>query len=349
MSADKTIRETGERELIELLSPYVQCGRGGHWSVGVGDDAAVSSSKATGKKQVVTTDLLIEETHFLWNADTPWFWLGRKAATANLSDIAAMGAWPTGMVVSVGLPPEMRVGDLLELYRGIHYLSLQEFGAPIIGGDTTRSGALMISITCFGEKTFSQAECLRSDARPGDYVYVTDTLGASRMGLEFILDPGLTAQIPPEMAEWPFLNQPPANYHYMMSPRCEMGVAISRALSRVGMLDVSDGLYNELHLMAEASGVGLDIDLNSVPVHLAAEAFCDWRGIDAHEYALFSGEEYELLFACEASPDELEEAVFRFAVPEPIYCLGRVTESREVRFLRDGVEFVPSNATFRHF
>jgi thiamine-monophosphate kinase len=183
---------------------------------------------------VVTQDALIEGVHFLLDWIS-WRDLGFRAAAVNLSDLAASGAEPSGLVVSLGAPPETRVEDVLELYEGI-----AESGVPVVGGDTTRADVLMLSVTALGR---SERVPGRGGARPGDLLVVTGPLGAA--GAAF------------------------RDERFVRPP---LRLAEGRELARTAtaMLDLSDGLGRDAQHLAARSGVRCVIELEHVPLAAGA-------------------------------------------------------------------------------
>jgi thiamine-monophosphate kinase len=179
---------------------------------------------------VVTQDALVEGVHFRLDWMT-WRDIGFRAAAVNLSDLAASGADPRGLIVSLGAPGQTRVEDVLELYEGIG-----ETGVPVLGGDTTRADGLVLSVTALGN---SERVPGRGGARPGDRLVVTGPLGAA--GAAF--------------REQRFLRPP-------------VRLAEGRQLARfaTAMLDISDGLAQDAGHIAGRSGVRCAIDLEQVPL-----------------------------------------------------------------------------------
>jgi thiamine-monophosphate kinase len=179
---------------------------------------------------VVTQDALVEGVHFRFDLLT-WRELGFRAAAVNLSDLAASGAEPLALIVSLGLPGDVAVADVVELYEG-----LNEPGVPVRGGDTTRAPAVLISVTALG-----RAERVpgRASAQPGDALVVTGPLGAA--GAAFRAG---------------FLSRPP------------LRLAEGRRLAAVAtaLLDLSDGLAPDAGRIAERSGCRLAIELERVPL-----------------------------------------------------------------------------------
>jgi thiamine-monophosphate kinase len=205
---------------------------------------------------VVTQDALVEDVHFRL-AWTSWRDLGYKAAAVNLSDLAASGADPEALIVSLGLPRETELADVVELYEG-----LGEPGVPIVGGDTTAAERVYLSVTAVGR---SERVPGRAGARPGDLIVVTGPLGGSGAGFAALHDGR---------------ESPHVRAHLRPPLRLEEGRRLAAVAT--AMLDVSDGLAVDAGHIAERSGCRLAIELERVP--LAA-------GIGE----LGFGEDYELL------------------------------------------------------
>ena len=196
----------GEFELIGRIAAACHPERSegsfsdGSGIVGIGDDCAVIPQH-NGLDTLVTTDLLIEDRHFLLSDVTP-FELGWKSAAVNISDIAAMGGRPVASFLSIALPPschpERSEGSWIdEFIRGFNELC-GKFGVALLGGDTSASDdKLFINVTVLGECPHGQA-LMRSGACPGDLVCVTGPLGDSAAGLKLVLDrASLGQQAPP--------------------------------------------------------------------------------------------------------------------------------------------------------
>lgn len=215
---------------------------------------------------VVTQDTLVDGVHFRrgW---TSWRDLGYKAAAVNLSDLAALGALPEALLVSLAVPPETEVSEVVELYEG-----LAEPGVAVAGGDTTRSATLALVVTAVGR---SERIPGRSGAAPGDVLVVTGPLGAAAAGLHALRE-GLTGF--PELVE----------RHLRPPLRLDEG----RRLARVAhaMIDLSDGIAGDAARMAERSGCRVILDPERIPRAPRIEEVADlpfWT----------MGEDYELLAA----------------------------------------------------
>ncbi|GBD11683.1 Thiamine-monophosphate kinase [bacterium HR23] len=318
----------GEFPLIERLARLVQ--REGcplslpdHLAtpllVGIGDDAA--AWQAGSLVQVFTTDTLVDGVHFRFAHASPWE-VGWKAMAVNLSDVSAMGALPQYALVTLGLPPDVPVAWVDDLYRGM-LSALSRYGGVIAGGDIVRSPMLFITVAMTGVTDLPLL--LRSTARSGDAIAVTGPLGASAGGLRLQEHPiPLPAEVRSALHE----------AHFLPKPR----VAEGRLLAREGIrcaIDISDGLVDDLRKLCQASGISAQITLARVPVHPAVrQAFPQ----DAYVLALSGGEDYELLFT---GPPTLVERVV--ALLPSASLIGRVVEgpAGEVQVLTESGEEVP--------
>ncbi|HEY9662398.1 MAG TPA: thiamine-phosphate kinase, partial [Allocoleopsis sp.] len=175
---DLKVQDLGEQALLQRLYQFCQPDL-------VGDDAALLTV-APDHSLVVTTDMLVDRVHFS-DQTTSAPDVGWRAAAANLSDLAAMGATPLGITIGLGLPAELAVSWVEGLYQGM-VECLQQYGTPIVGGDICRSSVTTVSITAFGQVKPEQA-IYRNQAKPGDAIVVTGLHGASRAGLELLLHP----------------------------------------------------------------------------------------------------------------------------------------------------------------
>jgi thiamine-monophosphate kinase len=179
-TAGSRVRDIGEQGLLRRLQSFCPAEL-------VGDDAAVLTP-SPGRAIVVTTDVLVDGVHFS-NPTTSPEDAGWRAAAANLSDLAAMGASPLGITVGLAIPGEVSVNWVERLYQGM-VECLQQYGASIVGGDVVRSPTITVAITAFGEAEPTQI-IRRSAAQPGDAILVTGPHGSSRAGLELLLHPEL--------------------------------------------------------------------------------------------------------------------------------------------------------------
>ena len=252
---------------------------------GVGDDAAVLDVP-DGQRLVVSTDATIEGVHFRreWLSAPE---IGARAATAALSDLAAMGAAPLGLLLALGVPEGWQ-HELVELARGVG-MSATRAGCPIVGGNVTRASELSLTITVLGH---AERPLRRSGARAGDLVYVTGSLGGPGAALR-----SLEAGRIPDTGHMTRFVSPTA--------RLEEGRWLAGA-GATAAIDVSDGLAADLAHLARASQLTVELSPESVP---------RMRGVRAAD-AVSSGEEYELVVTVPASaPPDTEAFRERFGIP----------------------------------
>lgn len=273
------LRELGEFGLIEEIKQGIEVPQG---YLGIGDDCAVMPQKS-GMETLVSTDMLIEGTHFLMD-DISAYLLGWKSAAVNISDIAAMGGRCTGSFLSFALPKGLGKEWTDEFFRGYKEIS-SLYGCPLLGGDTTSSpDRLCISVTVTGEAPAGKS-VKRSNAAIGDLICVTGNLGDSGCGLKIILEgSGRDADAEKLIAR-----------HYLPMPRVKEGMEIAAA-GASAMMDISDGIGSDLRHIIEASEVGAEIDTSMIPLSNELKSKCAEYGWDPLELAISGGEDYELLF-----------------------------------------------------
>ncbi len=288
---------------------------------GIGDDAAVIAPSKY-RWQLFTTDLLAEGIHFDLRTAT-WFDIGFRAATANLSDIAAMGGAPQYLLVSIAIPRKGTSRDVLRLYQGM-MSACRPHKVKLIGGDTSASAAgWFINIALIGSVTARQA-LLRSGARAGDGLYVTGTLGDSCAGLELL-----------QTARRKNANRLLPTHHRNfllrrhLRPTARIAEAQWLSMKRwaTSAIDLSDGLSGDLRHICEESHVGADLDLSALPISAACRAYATLTKRDPASIALAGGEDYELLFTV---PSEYCRRFERNARIQhmPVTRIGTITPAR---------------------
>jgi thiamine-monophosphate kinase len=293
---------TGEFELIAKLRERLGVAAGEPGSdrdasriaLGSGDDAAVT---VPGGATATSVDLLMEGVHFR-RETAPLRAVGHKALAAALSDLAAMGAAPGEAYVQLGVPKDVDEPGCLELADGIAAVA-REHGVEVLGGDLSRAPALILAITVVGHAGSAGDLVRRSDARPGDLICVTGELGGAAAGLGLLEHAGLEGAVDPAHAA--ALRQ----RQLEPRPRLDAGVALAAA-GATAMIDLSDGLGADAGHVAEASGVGLEIELARVPVQPGVAEVAAALETDAIELAASGGEDYELLATL--PPERLEQA-----------------------------------------
>jgi len=247
--------------------------------LGIGDDAAWVLNKT--RSCLITSDVLIEGVHFnlKW---TSLFDLGYKTLAVNLSDIAAMGGVPAYLIVSLGISPKFDSSDIDQFYAGIGSLATKS-GVALIGGDMSVAPRWFISACLIGHAPFRPIS--RGGARQGDDIYVTGTLGDSALALNLLRKK--VKQTPPDVLRY-LLSR-----HHRPTARLTTGALLAREKLATAMIDVSDGLLQDLGHICKQSRIGAVIRKNDLPLSAAYRAV---TGLNNPIHALTGGEDYELLF-----------------------------------------------------
>ncbi|MGH9574060.1 MAG: thiamine-phosphate kinase [Candidatus Acidiferrales bacterium] len=254
--------------------------------IGIGDDAMVI--RTGGKKDlVVTVDAFLEDVHFLVDRHPPES-VGCKALARATSDLAAMGARPAYFLLTLALP-KARTGNWLDrVLKGMR-VAAQSLGLRLVGGDTTESSLISMSITVIGEIAPGQA-VTRSGAKPGDILLVSGTLGRAQLGLELVQH-GLARN-----RRYKSLLVP----HLYPRIRIELGAWLAEHGVASAMMDISDGLSTDLIRFCKASRVGARIYQERIPCVKLPASLGRLKGFgrlnDPLDMALHGGEDYELLF-----------------------------------------------------
>ncbi|NLY89586.1 MAG: thiamine-phosphate kinase [Firmicutes bacterium] len=336
------IKNIGEFELIDRLT----AGKGYDRSVllGIGDDAAVFLAPS-GVSLLACTDMLVEGVHFL-REKTPPAALGHKALAANLSDIAAMGGIPRQALVAAGWPPGCTLEYVEGVYKGLHALA-EEYGVNIIGGDTVRAPVMIINITIIGE---SRGKAVgRNGARPGDLLAVTGRVGAAAAGLALLRagTEGAGAQGEGGLPE--AVREDLIRAQLYPVPRLRAAAVLAAAGAVTAMIDLSDGLAGDLRQLTAASGVGALLYGDELPIDGHTRAAAAFFKEDAIRWALYGGEDYELLAAL--APEKAAEAREKMkAAGVAFTVIGKITPAAEgLGILQDG-RITPLKARgFDHF
>ncbi len=241
--------------------------------------------------------------------------IGYKALAAALSDIAAEGGKPIWYLLNLGLRSTNTIEDVNSLFQGMKELE-DRYSIKLIGGDTFRSPALILSIAVGGR---SSNPITRNGAKIGNYLYITGNIGGSKMGLYALING---------------IDSPITRYHLRPEIRCKEGLYLNENYRITSMLDVSDGLLIDSHHLSAESNKRLDIESQKIPLCPECKDFAEKCSLDLREIILTSGEEFELLFT---SPDEIKE--------DFVHWIGKVSEGNGVYI--DGKESSPRG--YRHF
>ena len=286
-----TLESLGEFALIEHLTKSAKATLTST-KLGIGDDAAVLTHNG---ETVISTDMLVEGVHFDLGY-MPLKHLGYKAVVVNLSDIYAMNAQATQVLVSIAVSNRFTLEALEELYAGVH-LACKTYGVDLVGGDTTSSKqGLQLSVTAVGiaPKT---GVALRSGANENDLLVVSGDLGAAYMGLQVLARENEVFKVNPNHK--PDLEPYTYLVERQLKPEARKDIVTLLEALKVtptSMIDISDGLSSEILHLCQNSDVGCRIYENKIPLDPQFISVCEEFNVDSTTLALSGGEDYELLF-----------------------------------------------------
>lgn len=335
------LRDLSEFGLIAWLARKLARGGGaqpaaGSVALAIGDDASLLRLPP-GMELVATIDALIEEVHFRRDWTSPED-LGWKALAVNVSDLGAMGARPLAALITLALPAETPLTWIDRVYEGVSRCAA-EYGCPVTGGDTVRSPRhVALTVTALGTVPEGRA-VLRSGAQVGDLVCVTGVLGDSGAALA-LLERGA------DRKDRTF--RPLRDWHFRPRPPVAAGAALREAGLATAMLDLSDGLASDLRHLAARSGVGIKIESDRLPISDAARQAALRLGTDPLDWALFGGEDYQLLFT--VPPNRFDQVPLILApLGVAATLIGRVTRRGISLIGEDGKSRPLRLGGFAHF
>jgi len=344
-----TVADLTERELVARIQRRLAPAP--DWLlVGIGDDAAVVEPERN-RVEVLTVDALVDGVHFD-RAFVPPAAIGHRALAVNLSDLAAMGAAPRLALLSMALPGDLPEVDFDAIAEGLASLAAAH-RLHVVGGNLTRtSGPLTIDVTAVGTVKRRQA-LTRSGARAGDQLYVSGALGAAGAGLGILSTAvGRMSDVShltrsTDVSESPTAELRLATAYLTPQPRIKLGLMLSRNRAASACVDLSDGLADGVHRLAESSGVGISVDADALPIDPDARAWYEARGVDPVTTAICAGDDYELLFTVRPRTQRrLAEAVRHGGVP--LMRIGECTADRAI-LLRRGGGTAPLPGGYTHF
>lgn len=290
----------------------------------IGDDTAVV--RVGGKLLLLTTDTLVEDDHFSLRWSTP-FQIGIKAMEINVSDIAANAGKPRYALISLCLTEATDVEFVDELYRGIYSVA-KRYGFEIVGGNLTHGKQIVIDVAMIGE---TKKPVLRSGAKLGDLICVTGDLGKSKAGLELFLYFG------PDAKRFDIVK-------FHLEPRCRLEESKVIAEFANAMIDVSDGLAPEVGHICELSKKGAVVYKEKIPVSKQTLAAAELVKKNAYDFALYGGEDYELVFTIsKKNLAELRRKFRNFSV------VGKILPAKDGIYLLDNGKKKSLGKGYDHF
>ncbi|UCE74546.1 MAG: thiamine-phosphate kinase [Methanomassiliicoccales archaeon] len=320
------MRDFGERKAIELIREIL-----GHTDVDLTnkkDDCAVIDFG--NEFLLITTDMISKPTHIPEKA-APWQ-IGWHIVAINLSDIAAMGGEPLGIVVALGLPADCDVEFLKGIAEGMSSCA-SDFEVPILGGDTKEVDCLTLAGCAYGKVAKSEI-MLRHGAKPGNIVAVTGELGRAAAGYH-----ALKKDIEEENATRNLLE---------IHPRVKEGRALAKTKAVTSCMDISDGLASSIHQMSTQNDLAFLIDFNKIPISSEAKTISSELGIPLSELVIYFGGDYELIVTLDK--DRLAES--KKAADEvgtKLTVIGEVVKDKRNTLIKDGVSTSLEGRGYEHF
>jgi thiamine-monophosphate kinase len=325
------LRDVGEFGLIERIAGAIARSGGSQTAmrqvvVGTGDDAAVLRPPR-GHHVLISTDALVEGVHFRWRTQSPRI-VGERALLVALSDLSAMGARPLACTVALAAPPSLELSRALGMARGLGAVA-RRAECPLVGGNVTRAPVTSLTVTVLGSAPRGRF-LSRSAARPGDGLFVTGELGAAGLAL------GRSERRGKRLSRLPPL-------------RLQAGLGLAGLPSRGACIDISDGLLADLGHLLQASGVGAELAVASVPTPTGFFGACRRLGLDPVRTALTAGEDYELLFTLRPGGPSPRALGRRLGVT--VTQIGRITRRPGLRLQGDAKRHAvgASAKGFEHF
>lgn len=316
------VSSLGEVGLIDRFSrPFLCDLKKG--TVGIGDDCSVVPWDKD-FFQLTTTDLLVEDVHFLKKKITP-FHLGKKAVSVNVSDVAAMGGRPTGLYLSLGIPGETKLFFVDEFFRGLKE-ACDHYGVPLLGGDTTGTpGPIIINMTVQGNVERGKVK-LRRTAKAGDVICLAGCVGDAGVGLGILTGKWKTNN------DRYFINK-----HHCPRAYLEEGQFLSKWDGVHAMIDLSDSLEKSLQQVCRLSGVGARVNLTCLPCSSPLEEFFSAKTHgDKENFLAVSGEDYGLLVTLSPEAFNLVSEEYQKKFGDTLHRIGEITKGPDIALVKNG-------------
>jgi len=335
------LKQLGEFGLIERFRSKFDTGSP-RVKKGIGDDCAIFSTQSN-SIQLISTDALVESIHFNLKKISAEQ-LGHKAMAANISDIAAMGGNPYLAVISLGLPTPTTIKFLDKFYSGLQ-TCCNSYKIELVGGDTVTSPKYLFINICILGEAYKNRVFTRTGAKPGDQIFVTGTLGDSAMGLELLMS---RKKINVSNNHKNFLIQK----HLEPTPRIKESSLLAKSKLHVtSMIDVSDGLVQDLSHLCATGKLGANLQEAKLPFSQALNSICQQKRYNPTDWILRGGEDYELLFTIgQENVRKLNRLFLKADVP--ISHIGEITKfSAEVILNKKNgrKKLLKSSMGFNHF
>jgi thiamine-monophosphate kinase len=323
--------ELGERKIIEIIEGALD--KMPNIPIPFGDDVSAIDI-GNERLAVIKTDMLVGKT------DVPkgmsMRQAARKAVVMNISDFASKGVKPIALLAALGLPRSISKSDIKGIAKGLNE-GAREYGAYVIGGDTSEASELIICCMLVGVAKKNEI-ILRSTAKPGDILAVTGFFGKTSSGLKIILE-GLKTKSPS-------LREALINAVYMPRARVNEGLALAKSKTATASIDSSDGLAISLYWLSKMSNVGFR--LFKLPAASEAELFAKEFNLSLKELVLYGGEEYELVVTIDRSKWEQAQKVVA-KIGGRLIQIGEAIKSRKIVLKEGEAEEVIQICGWEHF
>lgn len=315
-----------ENQIINLLKIKFPNAANNKW---IGDDAA--TIRIDDEKVLVTsTDSLVEGVHF--TEKIPAYDIGYKSVIVNLSDIASMGVKPNYILVALSIPRELNELWIRDFIDGVADAA-KKYDVEVVGGDTTASiSGIYVNVSAFSIVSKDNIKP-RFNAKIGDIICVAGSLGESKAGLELL-----------GKDQYPRLRKA----HITPDARIKEGAFLGQYKSVTSMMDVSDGLYEDIQKFLPES-LGANISLENLHIENDLKDFCELKGYNIFDFVLSGGEDYALLFTVD--PDFFVELSERFYMTfgYNICNIGVVNNSGKIEYFLNDKVYIPHSSNFKHF
>ena len=319
------LRDLGERKAVELIWDLL--GERGIDAAMKDDCAALDLGD---EYLLITTDMISEHAHIPEKAK-PWQ-VGWHIVAINLSDIAAMGGEPFGVVVALGLPDNYDVNSLEKMVEGMRSCA-SNFNTTILGGDTKEVKTLTLSGCAFGRVAKTEI-MLRKGAKPGDVVAVTGELGSAASAYYTLKNNPDDEKAIKDLME--------------VHPRVKEGIALSKTGVVTACMDISDGLASSIHQLSILNDIAFQLDFNQVPVSNEAKAMSKKMNMPIEELAIYFGGDYELLVTLDREGLDIAQKALS-EIGTKLSPIGRVLKDKENILIKDDVPTFLENKGFEHF
>lgn len=331
-----TAKSQGEFGFIDNINKIFKAINSGDYE-GIGDDCAVIPISQT-ESLVITTDMLVEGSHFLLDKISAYD-LGWKSLAVNLSDVASMGAKPIASFMSIATTKETSEQWKNEFLRGYYDLS-KKHSTELLGGDTVCSNhGVVINITAIGKILNSDIK-RRGEAKVGDLIVTTSPLGDSACGLKLLL----SNMYDNTSEQHKYLEQK----HNRPSAQIEEGIWLAKNGINA-MMDISDGISSDLQHICKSSNCGARIFLGSIPFSKYFIDICNENNWDKNTLALSGGEDYSLLFTIDKKQFEIISIEYEKQFKTPLFIIGEITSQTEIEYLDNNKNSMEIALGFRHF